>query len=251
MGYVDLKDKVVLVTGSARRVGKAILLEFARHGAKVVVHHHSSDDEAAATAKEARDLGCETLVCKADVSNPGELDALFADIEATFGRLDVLVNSAAIFDQQDFLDITLEDWNRSMSINLTAPFLATQRAAKLMMQNENGGAIVNITDNGGRRPWPKRAAHGVSKAGLIMLTQVSAVALGEHNIRVNGIAPGPILPPPGRTREDWSFYNDRLPLGRIGEPEDVARAAVFLATNDFITGEVLGVDGGSILVASD
>lgn len=250
MTQIDLSGKVVLVTGSARRVGKAILLEFAMHGANVIVHHHNSDEAAEETAQAARELGVKVIVCKANVAKPDELDSLFATIKTEFGRLDVLVNSAAIFDQQPFLDITLEDWNRSININLTAPFLTTQRAATLMMQND-GGAIINITDNGGRRPWPKRAAHGVSKAGLIMLTQVSAVALGEHNIRVNGIAPGPILPPPGRTREDWSFYNDRLPLGRIGEPADVARAAVFLATNDFITGEILGVDGGSILVASD
>lgn len=251
MGHVDISGKVALVTGSARRVGKAILLELAGQGANVVVHHHNSDEEAAQTAQQAQALGCETLVYKADVSKPDDLDSLFAEIESRFGRLDVLVNSAAIFDQKAFLDIRLDDWNRSIDINLTAPFLATQRAAKLMMRNEEGGSIINITDNGGRRPWPQRAAHGVSKAGLIMLTQVAAVALGEHNIRVNGIAPGPILPPPGRSREDWNFYNDRLPLGRIGAPEDVARAVVFLATNDFITGEILGVDGGSILVASD
>ena len=250
MGQVDLHGKVVLVTGSARRVGKAILLAFAEAGAHVIVHHHNSDDEAEITAQAARDLGRDVLVCKADVSNPAAIDQMLQDIEDHFGRLDVLVNSASIFEQIPFMDISLDDWNRSLNINLTAPFLMTQHATPLMAKN-GGGTIINITDNGGRRPWPTRAAHSVSKAGLIMLTQTSAVALGEYNIRVNAIAPGPVLPPPGRTLDDWSFYNERLPIGKIGEPEDVARAAVFLATNDFITGSILGVDGGSILVASD
>lgn len=250
MSEINLSAKVVLVTGSARRVGKAILLAFAQAGAHVVVHHHNSDEAAEESAEAARAFGVEALVAKANIADPEAVKRLFADIEARFSRLDVLVNSASAFDQIPFLEMNLDDWNHSLSINLTAPFLATQQAAKLMIKND-GGAVINITDNSGRRPWPDRAAHSVSKAGLIMLTKTAAVALGQYNIRVNAIAPGPVLPPPGVSEADWSHYKSSLPIKRIGEPADVARAAVFLATNDFITGSILGVDGGSILVASE
>lgn len=250
MGQMDLGGKVVLVTGSARRVGKAILLKFAEAGANVVVHHGHSTEEAHATAQSARELGVRCVVCQADLRSSDEIKKLFDHVAAEFGRLDVLVNSAASFDAADFLDITLAEWQSVLDINLTAPFLATQHAARLMMAHD-GGAIINISDNGGRRPWEKRPHHSVSKAGLIMLTKVSALALGPHNIRVNAIAPGPILPPPDQTEDDWAFYKKKLPLRRIGDPADVAQAAIFLATNTFITGEVLGVDGGSILTVGE
>lgn len=246
----QLNEKIVLVTGSARRVGKAILLKFAEAGAHVIVHHGNSDSAAEQTAQEARAFGVQATVFKADLASPDAISDLFSHIEEHFGCLDVLVNSAATFFARSLLEIPLEEWQLVMDVNLTAPFLTTQHAARLMMKHQ-GGAIINITDNGGRRPWKKRPHHSVSKAGLIMLTKVSALALGPYNIRVNAIAPGPVLPPPDQTEEDWAFYKEKLPLKRIGNPDDVARAALFLATNTFITGEVLGVDGGSILTVGE
>lgn len=250
MSTMDLRDSVVLVTGSARRVGKAILLAFAEAGADVIIHHGRSADEAAQTAQEAEAFGVKSYIIQADLTDAAAIDEMFQQIQLDIGRLDVLVNNAASFHQTPFLEISYEEWQSVLDLNLTAPFLTTQHAASLMMTND-GGAIINITDNGGRRPWKTRSHHSVSKAGLIMLTKVSALNLGEHNIRVNAIAPGPILPPPGQTEDDWAHYKKRLPLRRIGHPDDVAQAAIFLATNTFITGEVLGVDGGSILTVGE
>lgn len=244
----ELNGKVALVTGSARRVGRAIMLGFARAGAHVVIHHSSSDDDAATAAEEARALGVETLIVKADLKHYGEAARLFDEISARFGRLDVLVNSASNFEQKDFLDIPPDEWDAVMNVNLRAPFWCTQFAGRMMREAGIAGAVVNIADNSGLRPWSARPHHSISKAGLIMLTEVSARALAQYQIRVNCIVLGPILPAPDQDEATWSKVEARLPLKRSGEPDDAARAAVFLATNDYITGAALRVDGGEWLV---
>jgi 3-oxoacyl-[acyl-carrier protein] reductase len=248
---LDLNDKVVCVTGAARRVGRAIALEFARQGAHLVIHHSSSDADAASAAAEAHALGVEALVVKANQADPDGVARMFEAIAERYGRLDVLVNSAASFKRTPLLEIDFAEWQSVIGINLTGPFLCTQRAARLMIAGGRGGAIVNISDNSGLKPWAARPHHSVSKAGVIMLTQVSALALAEHNIRVNCVVPGPVLRPAGEPEEVLESIARGLPLGRIGQPSDIARACVFLATNDFATGSILRVDGGEGLAGGE
>lgn len=239
-----LQDKVVCVTGAARRVGRAIALAFAAEGAHIIIHHSASDAEAELTAKEARTMGVVALVVKADQSQPGQVAQMFQTIRDHYGRLDVMVNSAANFKRTDLLDISYEEWQEVIGVNLTGPFLCTQHAARLMIDGGTGGAIINIGDVAGQQPWKTRPHHSISKAGVMMLTKVSALSLGEHNIRVNCVVPGPVLPPVGSGPELWQRLAEQSPLKRNGDPDDVARACIFLATNDFVTGTILSVDGG-------
>ena len=243
---LDLQDRVVFVTGSARRVGRAIALAFAEQGANVVIHHVSpSSAEMARTAVvEAKELGVDALVTTGNQADPDDVARMFTEIRGYYGRVDVLVNSAALFERGDVLDIDYEAWQRVMDVNLTGPFLLTQRAAGLMIENESPGVIINIGDNGGLNGWATYAHHSVSKAGVIMLTRVSALALAPHRIRVNCVVPGPVLLPLGSTKEIEKRIASSLPLGRLGDPENVAHACVFLAQNDFATGSILRVDGG-------
>lgn len=241
------KDKVVLVTGSARRVGRAIVLGFAQSGAKVVVHHHNSDAEAESAADEVRALGAEALVVKADQSKPDEVTRLFTTIADHYGRLDVLVNSAANYMRTPLLDVSFEEWQTVLGVNLTGPFLCTQAAARLMIAQGQGGSIINIGDNGGLKPWKTRPHHSVSKAGVLMLTKVSAVSLGEYGIRVNCVIPGPVLQGDGESDALWHDLALKLPIKRTGQPQNVVDACLFLAGNDFVTGAILNVDGGEQL----
>ncbi len=252
----SLKNAIVLVTGSARRVGRAIALEFARQGANVVIHHSNSAQDAESAAQEAQALGVQAMVVWANQADPVEVRAMFEAIKERFGRLDVLVNSAASFKRGNLLEIGFEEWQDVIGTNLTGPFLCTQEAAKLMVSSARndqaqGGAIINISDNSGLKPWASRPHHSVAKAGVIQLTQVAALALAPHNIRVNCVVPGPVLRPAGEPESALEDIAKGLPLKRIGNPDDIARACVFLATNDFATGTIMRVDGGEGLVGGE
>ncbi len=241
---IDLKDKIALVTGSAHRVGRVVALELAHRGCHIMVHYNGSADAVAQTVEEIRELGRRAESFHADMSDPQQIEALFNEIKRVFGRLDILVNSASIFEEGKLSEITLEDWNRSMMINLTAPFLCIQQAAKLMDQ---GGAIVNISDLSGTDGNPNYPQHSVSKAGLLMLTRIAARSLGPK-IRVNAVVPGLILMPPGFGKEKWDKLTKKLPVQHEGKPEDVARAIAYLASEEFITGTTITVDGGEHLL---
>lgn len=246
----DLKGKVALVTGSAHRVGKAIALELARRGVHIIVNYNSTaPDVVAQTVSDINGFGVEALPIQADVSSPDGVSALFARIESEIGSLDILVNSASIFPVGTVDETSYEDWQQALNVNLTGPFLCTQAAAKLMRKNDpSGGVIINICDVGTLRPWPQRAAHGVSKSALWMLTQTSAVTYASDAIRVNAIMPGPVLPPPGMPEARWEkIGRDQTLLGHAGEPEDVARAVAYLCAEDFLTGVLLPVNGGEHL----
>ena len=242
----DLDGKVVFVTGSARRVGRAIALAFADEGADLVIHHASrSSAEAAQTAvAEAKERGVDALITTGDQGDPDHVSRMMMEVRGYYGRVDVLVNSAALFEREAFLDIDHEAWQRVLDVNLTGPFMLTQGAARLMIEEGNGGVIINIGDNGGLNGWVSYPHHSVSKAGLVMLTRVAALALAEHGIRVNCVVPGPVLLPPGSTEAAAERLANALPLGRLGSPSNVAQACVFLAKNDFATGSILRVDGG-------
>jgi NAD(P)-dependent dehydrogenase (short-subunit alcohol dehydrogenase family) len=245
--HQPLNGKVVFVTGSARRVGRGIALGFAAQSANLVIHHNSSDEEAQQTAQEARALGVETLIVKGDYAHHDQIAGSFEQVKAHYGRLDVLVNSASNFHQTPLLDIPPDEWQSVLDVNLSAAFWCTQHAGRLMRDQHIPGCIINIADNSGLRPWTKRPHHSISKAGLIMLTEVTARALAPYQIRANCLVLGPVLPSPGMTEQDWSNVEARLPLKRSGDVDDVARAAIYLATNDYVTGAVLRVDGGEWL----
>ncbi len=244
---MELKGKVGLVTGAAHRIGRDIALELARQGVHLVIHYNASAEAAERTLADARALGVDAIAVQADQSRGDEVAALFAAVQHHFGRLDVLVNSAAVMERKPLLDITEADWERVMGINLKGPFLCAQAAARLMLRGQSaGGAIVNIADLAGLKPWPSYAPHSVSKAGVIMLTRVLALALAP-TIRVNAVAPGPVAKPLNWSDERWLAHGSKLPLKRTGSGQDVADAVVFLLKSDFVTGELLIVDGGSLL----
>ena len=246
---IDLSDKVALVTGSAQRVGRVIALELAKHGVHIQVHYHSaSDDVVRDTLHDIKSEGVDAFAVQADISTPEGVNTVMDAVKENFGRLDILINSASVFPAKELLDITVDSWDLTMNVNLRAPFLFTQAATPLMLENDPpGGCIVNICDQGAIAPWPKRPDHGVSKAALWMLTQTTAVSLGPE-IRVNAIAPGPIMKPPeGMSDDKWSTMGRSLPLQRTGSPEDVARAILYLCQNSFVTGVLLPVNGGEHL----
>ena len=246
---IDLTDQVALVTGSAHRVGRKIALALARQGVNIMVHYHSTDaDTVRDTIRDIKSEGVDAFDVQANIAEPEGVDRVMDAVKEQYGRLDILVNSASVFPSADLMDITLESWNLTMNVNLRAPLLLTQQAARLMTENEPpGGAIINIIDQGADAPWPKRPHHGISKYGLWMLTQVSAVSLGPQ-VRVNAIVPGPVMKTnDGMSDEQWAHMGDHLPLHRTGDGDDVGRAVVYLVRESFITGAKLHVNGGEHL----
>jgi pteridine reductase len=241
---VEIRGRVAVVTGAAHRVGKAIAVGLAEAGAHVVVHYHRSEAQARATVEEIRQKGVRAIAVQGDQASYSDIEALFRSAEAEFGGVDILVNSAAIMETGDVLTLTPADWQRTMDINLTGPFFCAQHAARSMLAR-GGGIIVNIADLAGFQPWAKYPAHAVSKAGIIMLTKVLAKALAP-SIRVNAVAPGPVAKPQGWDDERWRAVGQHTLLKRTGSGYDVSQAVNFLIRQDFITGETLVVDGGSL-----
>jgi len=249
---MDLEGRTALVTGASRRVGKAIVMALSRAGCRVVVHFGGSKDRGDRVAEELYDAGGDAWSVGADLRRPEQIEQLFAEVKRRNGGLDILVNSAAGFESGEFQEISVEHWDRVMALNLRAPFLCMQQAAILMRGSEREetapGAIVNIADLSGVLPWSGRAAHAVSKAGLLHLTQVAARELAP-DVRVNAVIPGAILPPPGvsTASPEWQKIGKRIPAGKPGNPGNVADAVLFLVRNDFVTGESIFVDGGERL----
>ncbi len=243
---MDITGKVALVTGGARRVGRSIALDLAEAGADVVVNYFRSAQEAERTVADIVALGRRAIAVRADVSLASDVDALVRRVADTFGRLDNLVNSASTFESAPLLAIDEAAWDRVLGVNLKGPFLLT-RAAVPLLRGHGGGVVINIADLSAFQPWPNYAHHSVSKAGLVHLTRVLARALGP-DIRVNAIAPGTVLPPDDSTAEDLRRQRERTVLMRLGSPEDVNRAVRFLIESDYVTGEVVVVDGGRMLL---
>ncbi len=282
---MEIRNRVALVTGGAHRVGKSIALALAAAGAHTVITYLHAVDEAARTSREMEAHGVQALALQLDQREPAQIAALLGAVRDHFGRLDILVNSAAIMERKPIFDITPDDWDRTLDTNLRGPFFMAQAAARLMLEKKpdatsigesrtqsaaepalrsprpnplpgEGGAgseaegsrdaagcIVNIADLAALRPWPSYIAHSVSKAGLVALTRALAVALAP-SIRVNAIAPGAVLKPPGWSDERWSRLSRSAPLGRSGTPDDVAQAVLYLTRSEFITGQLLVLDGG-------
>jgi NAD(P)-dependent dehydrogenase (short-subunit alcohol dehydrogenase family) len=242
---MELNGKVALVTGSARRLGRSIAGALAQAGCAIVIHHHASSSEAADAVGECRAHGVEAAAFQADLGDSQQIDKLFADLESRFGQLDILVNNAAIFAGVPAMQITPEEWDRVMDLNLRAPFLCSQRAARLM-KRAGTGSIVNIADAAAFQAWPGYAHYCVSKAGLVAVTRVLARALAPE-VRVNAVAPGPVLPPEDSPPEERERLAELTALKRLGEPDDVVQAVLFLVRSNYITGETIAVDGGKLL----
>jgi NAD(P)-dependent dehydrogenase (short-subunit alcohol dehydrogenase family) len=242
---MHLQGKTAIVTGAGRRLGAAIAEALAGRGCNLLIHHHASAQPAAAFAQRAAALGVHVHVAQADLAELGGIRQLFQAFDDYFPRLDVLVNSAAILRAVDLLAATEADWQATMDLNLRGAFFCLQQAA-LRMQ-AHGGAIINLSDAVGHRPHPRFPIHSISKAGVETLTRVAALRLAP-GVRVNAVAPGPVLQPDSMSDARWRQIGAALPLGRPGTPESVVQAVLFLAENDFITGETLVVDGGDALL---
>lgn len=240
---MEIAGRIALVTGSARRLGRAIAAALADAGADVAIHHHASPDAAQEAAAELRAFGVRSRAFQADLTDIGAIDRLFERVEASFGGLDILVNSAAIFEHRRFLDVTPADWDRAIDLNLRAPFFCIQRAARRMPE---GGAIVNIADVAAFETWTGYAPYSIAKAGLVLMTRLAARALGPA-IRVNAVAPGSVLPPEDLSAEERERLARATALKRLGSPRDITEAVLFLVRSDYITGETLVVDGGKLV----
>ena len=230
-----------LVTGGAVRVGRAIALALGRAGWDVLVHYHRSGDEAEEVVAELRGLGRRAHAVGADLIQPDRIEGLFGACEERLGGLDLLVNSAAVFPRARPEEVRPEDWDAVFALNARAPFLCAVEAACLM--GEAGGSVVNVADVAAFEAWPGYAPYAASKAALVSLTRSLAVAWAPR-VRVNAVAPGPVLLPDEADDEERRRAAESTALGRIGNPEDVAHAVLYLADAEFVTGEVLRVDGG-------
>jgi pteridine reductase len=238
-----LSGQVALVTGSAKRLGRAIALHLAQQGASVVVHFHRSGAEAERVVAEITKLGRRATCLRADLAKKSAIDQLFADVNNEFGRLDILVNNASNFLHTEFETTSEESWDASLDVNLKAPFFCAQAAAPLLKRNR--GVIISLADVGGLLGWTGYIPHCVSKAGILMLTRALAKELAPE-VRVNAIALGTISMP-GDLPDLESDYIKRAPLRRTGTMADVTDAVSFLVNSPFITGQVLVLDGGRTL----
>jgi len=242
---MEIEGKVALVTGAARRVGRSIALALAERGAELVIHFHTSDREAQEVLALIKRGGGKPVAARGDVSVAADVDRIVETVLQAFGRVEILVNSAAIFYRTPFERLTEADWDRFLGVNLKGPFLLSRKVGEIMLR-QGRGKIINVADIAWEKAWAEYIPYVVSKAGLVALTRGLARALAPA-VQVNAVAPGAVLLPEGAAREEHEQAIRRIPLQRVGSPEDIARAVVYLVENDFITGEVLTVDGGQHL----
>ena len=235
-----LQGRVALVTGAAKRLGRAVALRLAQEGADVIIHYRSSAGEAQSAVDEIAQSGRRGKAIAADLTSVEGIKRLFDEAAKQFGRLDIVVNSAANFLPSSIVSTTEEIWDASLDANLKAPFFCAQAAAPLLRRTR--GTIINFADTGGLLAWPGYIAHSVSKAGVVMLTKVLAKALAPE-VRVNAIAPGTITMP-GDPPELEAEFIKLAPLRRTGKPSDITDAVCYLVHAEFLTGHTLVVDGG-------
>jgi len=235
---------VALVTGGAVRVGRAITLALVEAGHDVVVNYRSSEGPAREVVDLVGDMGRRAWAVQGDLGGTATAERLATAVREGPGRLDLLVNSAANFFSTSLLEVDAEEWDAVHDVNLRGPHLLVRACADLL--RASGGAVVNIADHMGIRPWVRYGHHSVAKAALVHLTKVQALALAPE-VRVNSIAPGLVLPPDEMDGDALEREVRGIPLGRPGTPEDVADAVLFLARAPFVTGHLLVVDGGQTL----
>ncbi len=243
---METKNKVSLITGASRGIGRAIAIRLAREGSHVAINYVKNKDKAEKVAREAEALGVKVRIYRADVSDFKSVQSMVEQVMTDFGRIDILVNNAGIMpEHHSILDIPVEEWSRVIKINLTGYFNVTKAVVPYMIKN-NSGKIINIASVAGKMGGTVGPHYAASKAGIIGMTFSLAQELLKYNITVNAIAPGPIetelitnLPEELKNR-----IKKRVPMGRFGKPEEVAEAVIFLIKCDYVTGEVIDVNGG-------
>lgn len=253
MTYKNLTGKIALVTGSSRGIGRAIALELARHGADLIIHYLRKKNAADEVVAEIKGLGQQAIALKANLAEAEAIDALFDQVEAGFGRCDILVGNAATGTPRDILDVTDKHWDWTMDVNARAILHCARRAVPLM---EQGGRIVTLSSPGSSRVLPHYAAIGLSKAVVEALTRYLAVDLAPKGIIVNAVSPGlvnteAVTAFPVDLQATIEYAAGRTPAGRLVTPEDVAQVVAFLCSDEakMIVGQILTVDGGYQLVA--
>ena len=250
---MSFKDKVVLVTGAGRGIGKAIALAFAHEGARVAVND-INPDSCAATASEINSIGGEAIACHADVSSKLAVQTMLIDIEDRWGRIDILINNAGVEPHKPIVAMDEADWDRTIDVNLKGAFICSQSVGRMMVK-QGGGVIVNIASIAGRAAGLRdRSAYVASKAGLIGFTKECAREFAAHNIRVNAVCPGVIITEMTSHLRDneaqLKKWLEDIPLGRLGEPDDVTGLVLFLCSDAarYITGQAINVDGGKVML---
>jgi pteridine reductase len=241
---IESSAPVALVTGGAVRVGRAITLGLADAGYDVVVNYRSSEGPAGEVAQILDEMGRRAWTVQGDLGDPATAGRLATAVREGPGRLDLLVNSAANFHPTEVLETDADEWDAVHHVNLRGPHLLVRACADLLRASR--GAVVNIADHMGIRPWVRYGSHSVAKAAIVHLTKVQALALAPE-VRVNAVAPGLVLAPDDMDSEALDREISQIPLGRSGMPQDVAEAVLFLARAPFITGHLLVVDGGQTL----
>jgi NAD(P)-dependent dehydrogenase (short-subunit alcohol dehydrogenase family) len=239
-------SKTVLVTGGAKRLGRAIVLDLARHGWNVALHYHSSEKEARATAADAATAGVKVALLKADLAREADTAGLVAAAVKELGPLTALVNSASLFENDDWYSVSRESWDRHMETNLRAPFVLAQAFAH-QVPRDGAGAIVNIIDQRVLKPTPQFLSYSLSKAGLHWLTVTLAQALAPR-VRVNAVGPGPTIINARQSQADFARQREATILGRGAEPQDVCEAVRYLLEAPATTGQMIAVDGGQHLI---
>ena len=243
---MDLKNKVALVTGGARRIGRAIAMDLAAHGTSVAVHYRTSQSEADAVVAEITTNHGKAQAFRANLDHVTEIEQMVANVLDAFGRIDILVNSASVFAPTPFEKIAEHDWDANLDTNLKAPFFLSKFAAAAMRQ-QGAGKIVNLGDWAAIRPYKDYLPYSVSKSGLIGLTKALAKELAPE-IQVNCIALGMVMPPEDYSQAEIERLVNRTLTKKIGTREEVARAVVFFCETDFATGTILPLEGGRLLV---
>jgi pteridine reductase len=242
---MDLRGKVALVTGAGRRLGRAMAFALAERGMTVAIHHHASVQGAKELEQQILGFGGRAVCFPADLTDANAARLLPSEVSKRLGSLDVLINSAAIMRHLSVEETTPKDWDEILALNLRSVFFCTQGAIPSLRAAR--GKVVNLADLAGLEPWPGFAAHSVSKAGVVMLTQLLALTLAPE-VTVNAIAPGAVLVPEEYSDEERQRLARATPLARLGSPADVISALLYLLEGgDFVTGEVLTVDGGRLV----